>query len=70
MRGHKFLDAAEPDKALVAPVKRSVLDLVGNTPLVRINNITRDLPLGVIAGVKKAGYWDGVGGAVVRIKPN
>ncbi|MBI4949123.1 MAG: cysteine synthase [Deltaproteobacteria bacterium] len=59
MRGHKFLDAAEPEKALVAPVKRSVLDLVGNTPLVRINNITKDLPAGVEIYAKLEGYNPG-----------
>ncbi len=58
MRGHKFLDAAEPDKAF-APVKGSVLDLVGNTPLVKINNITRDLPSDVEVYAKLEGYNPG-----------
>lgn len=58
MRGHKFLDAAEPDKAF-ATVKGSVLDLVGNTPLVKINNITKDLPSDVEVYAKLEGYNPG-----------
>ena len=44
--------------ALRSPNK-SVLELVGNTPLVRINNITRDLPKGVEIYAKLEGYNPG-----------
>lgn len=37
----------------------SVLDLVGNTPLVRINNITRDIPEGVEVYAKLESYNPG-----------
>ncbi len=58
MGGQKFLEA-EPAKASFVPIKRSVLDLVGNTPLVRINRITKDLPEGVEIYAKLEGYNPG-----------
>lgn len=58
MGGQKFLEA-EPAKASFLPIKRSVLDLVGNTPLVRINRITKDLPEGVEIYAKLEGYNPG-----------
>lgn len=35
------------EKAMIRPTSASVLDLVGNTPLLKINKITKDLPSGV-----------------------
>lgn len=58
MGGQKFLEA-EPAKAQFTAIKRSVLDLVGNTPLVRINRITKDLPDGVEIYAKLEGYNPG-----------
>lgn len=57
MRSHKFLEAA-PERAVI-PVKNSVLELVGNTPLVKINNITRELPNDVEVYAKLEGYNPG-----------
>lgn len=48
-----------PTKCLSMGVKHSVLDLVGNTPLVKINNITRDLPKEVEVYAKLEGYNPG-----------
>ncbi|HXI09483.1 MAG TPA: cysteine synthase [Thermodesulfobacteriota bacterium] len=58
MGGQKFLEA-EPVKTGFTTTKRSVLDLVGNTPLVRINRITKDLPEGVEVYAKLEGYNPG-----------
>ncbi len=41
-----FRDSAEREGA-VPPVSSSVLELIGNTPLVRINHVTENLPNGV-----------------------
>ena len=45
MRGHKILEAAPHIQ--IPPARRSVLELVGNTPLVRLNKITEGLAPGV-----------------------
>ena len=45
MRGHKILEAAPHIQ--IPPARRSVLELVGNTPLVRLNKITQGLAPGV-----------------------
>ncbi len=59
MRVQKFLEA-EPSKAeIVLGPKRSVIELVGNTPLVRINRITGSLPEEVEIYVKLEGYNPG-----------
>ena len=42
-----------------ASVNRSATDLVGNTPLVKINNITKDLPANVEIYAKLEGYNPG-----------
>lgn len=57
MRGQRLLEAL-PEKAFPM-AKNSVLDLVGNTPLVRINNIARDLPPEVEVYAKLEGYNPG-----------
>jgi len=57
MRGHKILDAAP--HVQTPPARRSVLELVGNTPLVRINNITKGLAPGVEIYAKLEGYNPG-----------
>lgn len=59
MRVLKMMES-EPSKAYVnLTVKRSVVELVGNTPLVRINNITKDLPKDVEIYAKLEGYNPG-----------
>ncbi|MBI5641914.1 MAG: cysteine synthase [Deltaproteobacteria bacterium] len=57
MRGHKFLDPSPAKAAL--PVKGSVLEMVGNTPLVKINKITAGLPGEVEVYAKLEGYNPG-----------
>ncbi|MFQ5737205.1 MAG: PLP-dependent cysteine synthase family protein [Thermodesulfobacteriota bacterium] len=57
MRGHKMLEAVPQSSA--PPASRSALDLVGNTPLVRINKITAGLPEGVEIYAKLEGYNPG-----------
>jgi len=57
MRGHKILEVSPSSQTPTA--KASVLDLVGNTPLVRINNITSVLPEGVEIYAKLEGYNPG-----------
>ncbi|MDP2689939.1 MAG: cysteine synthase [Deltaproteobacteria bacterium] len=57
MRGQKILEAVPPRN--ISPVKGSVLDLVGNTPLVRINKITAGLPEGVEIYAKLEGFNPG-----------
>ncbi|MBW7956715.1 MAG: cysteine synthase [Deltaproteobacteria bacterium] len=57
MRGQRLLEAL-PEKAF-SMAKNSVLDLVGNTPLVKINNIARDLPPEVEVYAKLEGYNPG-----------
>lgn len=42
-------------KAYIQPKRNSILDLIGNTPLVKINNITKDLPIGVEVFAKLEG---------------
>lgn len=58
MRGQSLLEAV-PEKTHAMTTKNSVLDLVGNTPLVRINNVTRDLPPDVEVYAKLEGYNPG-----------
>ncbi|HEY4706472.1 MAG TPA: cysteine synthase [Thermodesulfobacteriota bacterium] len=57
MRGQRLLEAA-PEKAY-SMAKNSVLDLVGNTPLVRINNLTEGLPTEVEVYAKLEGFNPG-----------
>ncbi len=57
MRGQRLLEAA-PEKAY-SMTKNSVLDLVGNTPLVRINNLTKGLPTDVEVYAKLEGFNPG-----------
>ncbi|OGP15191.1 MAG: cysteine synthase [Deltaproteobacteria bacterium GWA2_55_10] len=57
MRGQRLLEAV-PEKAH-SMTKNSVLDLVGNTPLVRINNITKDLLPEVEVYAKLEGFNPG-----------
>src|SRR4030067_2833880 len=45
MRGHKILEVAPHIQ--IPPARRSGLELVGNTPLVRLNKITQGLAPGV-----------------------
>lgn len=54
----KFLEAV-PRVAPTQGIKRSVIELVGNTPLVRINNITANLPEVVEVYAKLEGYNPG-----------
>lgn len=56
MSGQKILDVAQQG---LAPARASVLELVGNTPLVRINKITSGLPKGVEIYAKLEGYNPG-----------
>src|SRR4030066_2213214 len=56
MSGQKILDVAQQG---LAPARASVLELVGNTPLVRINKITSGLPEGVEIYAKLEGYNPG-----------
>jgi S-sulfo-L-cysteine synthase (O-acetyl-L-serine-dependent) len=58
MSVQKFMEAV-PRVAHDHGVKRSVIELVGNTPLVRINNITSGLPEGVEVYAKLEGYNPG-----------
>ncbi|MFQ5442688.1 MAG: PLP-dependent cysteine synthase family protein [Thermodesulfobacteriota bacterium] len=54
------LASAEPEKrASTWGAKKSVLELVGNTPLVRINRITEGIPKGVEIYAKIEGYNPG-----------
>jgi len=57
MRGHKVLEASASVQTPAA--RSSVLELVGNTPLVRINNLTKGLPAGVEIYAKLEGYNPG-----------
>ena len=57
MRGHKILEAAPHIQ--IPPARRSVLELVGNTPLVRLNKITEGLAPGVEIYAKLEGYNPG-----------
>ena len=57
MRGQRLLEAA-PEKAH-SMAKNSVLDLVGNTPLVRINNLTKGLAPEVEVYAKLEGFNPG-----------
>lgn len=57
MRGQRLLDAQPARQYSTA--RGSVIDLVGNTPLVRINSITRDLPPEVEVYAKLEGYNPG-----------
>ncbi len=59
MRGEKLLKVEEQKVAPGLTAKRSVLELVGNTPLVRINRITADLPKEVEIYAKLEGYNPG-----------
>lgn len=58
MRG-KILEIPPTENAPVNPVKSSVLGLVGNTPLLRINKITEGLPKEVEVYAKLEGYNPG-----------
>jgi len=55
MRGQSLLEAEPAASVAGGGVKRTVLDLVGKTPLVRINRITQDLPSGVEVYAKLEG---------------
>jgi cysteine synthase B len=57
MRGQRLLENQPARQYSMA--KGSVIDLVGNTPLVRINSITRDLPPEVEVYAKLEGYNPG-----------
>ncbi len=57
MSGHKILEAAPHIQT--PPARRSVLELVGNTPLVRLNKITEGLAPGVEIYAKLEGYNPG-----------
>lgn len=54
----KFMEAV-PRVEPTQGIKRSVIELVGNTPLVRINKITEGLPEGVEVYAKLEGYNPG-----------
>ncbi|MBI1911303.1 MAG: cysteine synthase B [Deltaproteobacteria bacterium] len=58
MSGHKLL-VAEPSKSISTGIKGSALDLVGNTPLIKINKITEELPKEVEVYAKLEGYNPG-----------
>lgn len=57
MRGHKLLEASS--QTAMNSVKGSVLNLVGNTPLIKINKITAGLPQEVEVYAKLEGYNPG-----------
>jgi len=57
MRGQRLLEN-QPVRQY-SPAKASVIDLVGNTPLVRINSITKELPPEVEVYAKLEGYNPG-----------
>jgi cysteine synthase B len=57
MRGQRLLENQPAKQYSMA--KGSVIDLVGNTPLVRINSITRDLPPEVEVYAKLEGFNPG-----------
>lgn len=57
MRGHKLLET--PGRSALNPARHSVLDLVGNTPLIKINKITEGLPKEVEVYAKLEGYNPG-----------
>ncbi len=58
MSVQKFLEAV-PRVESTQGIKRSVIELVGNTPLIRINKITSGLPEGVEVYAKLEGYNPG-----------
>jgi len=58
MSVQKFMEAV-PKVEPAQGAKRSVIELVGNTPLVRINKITESLPDGVEVYAKLEGYNPG-----------
>src|SRR3990170_4877285 len=58
MKGQKILHV-EPKSEFFQRAKGTVLDLVGNTPLVKINRITESLPRGVEVYAKLEGYNPG-----------
>ena len=59
MLKHKAAGAEEVKPSVYRHANKSVLELVGNTPLVRINNITKDLPKGVEIYAKLESYNPG-----------
>src|SRR3972149_10235854 len=59
MSRHKVLEAQPEKAARYSGANSSVLELVGNTPLVRINRITETLPAGVEIFAKLEGYNPG-----------
>src|SRR3990172_8732990 len=59
MLKHKAAGAQEVKPSVYRHANKSVLELVGNTPLVRINNITKDLPKGVEIYAKLESYNPG-----------
>ena len=60
MGGQKLLEAAlGSDKLALSPARRSVIDLVGRTPLVKINKITAGLPPDVSVYAKLEGFNPG-----------
>ncbi len=60
MGGQKLLEAAlGSDKPALSPARRSVIDLVGRTPLVKINKITAGLPPDVSVYAKLEGFNPG-----------
>ncbi|MEE9613411.1 MAG: cysteine synthase [Thermodesulfobacteriota bacterium] len=58
MRSGKVLKEAPPVRT-APPMSHSIIELVGNTPLVRINGITAHLPEGVRVCAKLEGYNPG-----------
>ncbi len=59
MRGEKLFKVHTQREAQGLSAKRSALELVGNTPLVRINRITADIPKDVEIYAKLEGYNPG-----------
>lgn len=59
MLKHKAAGAEEAKPTIYRHANKSVLELVGNTPLVRINNVTKDLPKGVEIYAKLESYNPG-----------
>ncbi|MBE9529459.1 MAG: cysteine synthase B [Proteobacteria bacterium] len=59
MKGQKLFSVEDCSVGCIPPAKSSVLDLVGNTPLVRINRVTAELPEGVEIYAKLEGFNPG-----------
>ena len=59
MRGHKIIEAVQANGYSLRETNSSILELVGNTPLVKINRITGKLPKSIEVYAKLESYNPG-----------